>query len=192
MAVRFRFVLLLTVASILLLGVAAAQDAPPIEQVPTDKSAPAPSDNRKQPPRSDNVPAGESSSKQTQIDVSAPANDAKAHPEAELSNGDGDDEFTPYNPMKALKDVEVGDFYFKKENYGAAISRYREALQYKPHDAEATFKLAEALNKTGDIAGATENYEAYLKILPNGPYAKKAREALAKLKEKAPAQTAKQ
>jgi tetratricopeptide (TPR) repeat protein len=190
MSVRFRFVLLLAVAGISLLAVAAAQDASPIEQVPTDKSAPAPTDNRKQPPRSDNVPAGESSSKQTEIDVSPPANDAKAHPEADLGNGD--DEFTPYNPMRAMKDVEVGDFYFKKENYGAAISRYREALQYKPHDAEATFKLAEALSKTGDFAGATENYEAYLKILPSGPYAKKAREALAKLKEKAPAQTAKQ
>lgn len=165
-----------------------AQEAPPVEQVPADKNAPPPSDNRAQPPRSDNVPAGESSSKQTQIDVSPPTNDAKSHPEADLGGGDVD-EFTPYNPMKAMKDIEVGDFYCKRDNYDAAISRYREALEYKPHDAEATFKLAEALSKTGDVAGARENYEAYLKILPNGPYAKKAREALAKLKEKAPAQT---
>lgn len=164
-----------------------AQDAPPpVEQVPTDKSAPPPNDNRKQPPRSDNVPAGESSSKQTQTDVSPPANDASSHPEADLGNGDVD-ELTPYNPMKAMKDVEVGDFYYRRENYSAAISRYREALEFKPHDAEATFKLAEALNKTGDFAGATENYEAYLKILPNGPYAKKAKEALAKLPDAASA-----
>ena len=47
----------------------------------------------------------------------------------------------------------------------------------------------EVLNKTGDVAGARENYEAYLKILPNGPYAKKAKEALSKLKDK-PAQNA--
>ncbi len=86
--------------------------------------------------------------------------------------------------MKAMKDVEIGDFYYKKENYQAAISRYREALEFKPHDAEATFKLAEVLNKTGDTAGAIENYQAYLKILPNGPYAKKAHEALDKLKAK--------
>ncbi len=159
----------------------AAQDAPPpVEQLPTDKSAPPPNDNRKQPPRSDSVPADESSSSQTRIEVAPPSNDAKSHPEADLGNGDVD-EFTPYNPMKALKDVEVGDFYFKKENYQAAISRYREALEFKPHDAEATYKLAEGLNKTGDLAGAKENYEAYLKILPNGPYAKKAREALSKL-----------
>ena len=190
MKVRFRFLpLVLAIACVLPGALAVAQDAPPpVEQVPTDKSAPPPSDNRKQPPRSDNVPAGESSSKQTQTDVSPPANDASLHPDADLSNGDVD-ELTPYNPMKAMKDVEVGDFYYKRDNYNAAISRYREALEFKPHDAEATYKLAEALNKTGDFAGATENYEAYLKILPNGPYAKKSKEALAKLKEKTTAQT---
>jgi len=164
------------------------QNAPPVEQVPVDKSAPPPKDNRANPPRSDHVPAGESSSKQTAIDVSPPANDEKAHPEAGLGDSDVS-EFTPYNPMKALKAIEVGDWYYKQENYKAAISRYQEALEYKPHDAEATFKLAEVLNKTRDFAGAKENYEAYLKILPNGPYAKKAREALAKVKDK-PAQSA--
>jgi len=180
MKVRFRF-LLLALTCFFLLGICTAQEAPPpVEQLPTDKNAGPPSDNRAQPPRSDNVPAGESSSTQTRVDVSPPANDAKSHPEADLGGGDVD-EFTPYNPMKAMKDVEIGDFYYKRESYPAAISRYREALEFKPHDAEATFKLAEALSKTGDIAGAKENYEAYLKILPNGPYAKKAKEALSKL-----------
>jgi hypothetical protein len=191
MGVRFRY-LIFAVLCFLFTGVAIAQDQQPVEQVPTDKSAPPPNDNREAPPRSDNVPAGESSSKQTQIDVSPPADDSKKHPEAELGAAAGDvDEFTPYDPMKAMKDVEIGDFYFKvKQNYPAAISRYREALEYKPHDAEATFKLAEALNKTGDTAGAVENYEGYLKILPNGPYAKKAREELDKLKAKSAPATA--
>ena len=192
MDVRFRY-LLVAILCLWLTAAAKAQDSPPppVERVPTDKSAPPPKDNAKNPPRSDNVPAGESSSKQTQIDVAAPSDDVKAHPEAGLGNGDID-EFTPYNPMKAMKDVEVGDFYYKKENYNAAISRYREALDFKPHDAEATFKLAEVLNKTGDTAGATENYQAYLKILPDGPYAKKAHEALSKLKEKMAQYSAKQ
>ncbi len=185
MGVRLRY-LILAIVCLCFTGVAVAQDQQPVERVPTDKSAPPPKDNRKNPPRSDNVPAGESSSKQTQIDVSPPSDDTKKHPEAELGSNAGDvDEFTPYNPLRAMKDVEVGDFYFKvKQNYPAAISRYREALEYKPHDAEATFKLAEVLNKTGNTAGAVENYQAYLKILPNGPYAKKAREALEKMKQK--------
>ncbi len=184
MGVRFRY-LTLALLCLAFTGVAIAQDQQPVEQVPTDKSAPPPKDNRKNPPHSDNVPAGESSSKQTQIDISPPSDDARKHPEADLGNNSSDvDEFTPYNPMKAMKDVEVGDFYFKvKQNYPAAISRYREALEYKPHDAEATFKLAEVLNRTGDKAGALENYQAYLKVLPNGPYAKRSREAVDKLKK---------
>ena len=187
MNVRYQYLLV----AILLFGsfgIAVAQESAPVEQVPVDKSAPAPKNNTKSPPRTDNIPPDESSSKQTRIDVTAPPNDEKAHPEAGLGAGDAD-EFTPYNPMKAMKDVEVGDFYYKQENYQAAISRYREALEYKPHDAEATFKLAEALAKTDDTAGAKENYEAYLQILPNGPHAKKAKEALGKLKDK-PAQNA--
>lgn len=167
-----------------LAGIAAAQDGAPVEQVPTDKSSPAPKDNAKAPPRSDNVPVGESSSATTRIDVSPPSNDTKSHPESGLDASADVDEFTPYNPMKALKAVEVGDWYYKQQNYKAAISRYREALDFKPHDGEATFKLAEVLNKTGDLPGAVENYEDYLKVLPNGPHAKKAKEALEKLKAK--------
>ena len=201
MRVRFRY-LFLAIVCVGLIRVAAAQetsapgtqpqeptaqdsspqDGQPVEQLPVDKSAPAPKDNRANPPRSDNVPAGESSSKQTAIDISPPANDAKSHPEAELGSSDVD-EFTPYDPMKAMKCIEVGDWYYKQENYKAAVSRYREALEWKPQDAEATYKLAQVLNKTGDVNGAKENYEAYLKILPNGPYAKKAKEALSKLKD---------
>ena len=184
MGVRFRY-LILAILCLWFTGVAVAQDQQPVERVPTDKSAPPPKDNRESPPRADNVPAGESSSKQTRIDVSPPSDDTKKHPEADLGDNAGDvDEFTPYSPMRAMKDVEIGDFYFKvKQNYPAAISRYREALEYKPHDAEATFKLAEVLNKTGDKAGAVENYQAYLKILPDGPYAKRAREEVDKLKK---------
>lgn len=181
MNVRFRYLFLVLVCCCFL-GTAVAQETPPVEQIPTDKSAPPPANNRENPPRSEGPPAGESSSNQTRIDISPPANDAKTHPEADL--GSGDDEFTPYNPMRAMKDVEVGDFYYNRDNYVAAISRYREALEYKPHDAEATYKLAEALYKTEDYVGAKENYQEYLKILPNGPHAKKSREALAKLKKK--------
>ena len=176
MDVRLRYLMLVLLFASLA-GAARAQQ-PPVEKVPVDKSAPPPEDNRESPPRSD-----ESSSKQTEIDVSPPSDDIKTHPGADVDDSDTN-EFAPWNPMKAMKAVEVGDFYYKKENYQAAISRYREALEYKPHDAEATFKLAEALNKTGDTAGAVENYKAYLKILPNGPYAKKAHEALDKLKTK--------
>ena len=93
-------------------------------------------------------------------------------------------EFTTWNPMKAMKAIEVGDFYFKRENYVAAVSRYQEALEYKPRDAEATYKLAAALEKSGDLKGAMQNYQDYLKILPTGPYAEKAEKSIEHLKQK--------
>jgi len=165
------------------LSVALAQQ--PVERVPVDKSDPAPVDNTAQPPRSDDQPGlDESSSRQTQIDVSPPAGDAKNHPGADLGSDSESGEFTPWNPMKAMKDIEVGDYYFKSENYPAAISRYREALEYKPHDADATYKLAVALEKSGDLKGAMENYQDYLKTLPGGPYAAKAQKSIDRLKQK--------
>ncbi len=90
-------------------------------------------------------------------------------------------EFHPYNPHKADKNVEVGDFYFKRNNYRAAESRYAEALDYMPNHAVATYRLAEAQDKLGKAALARANYEKYLKILPNGEFAGPAKAALARL-----------
>lgn len=120
----------------------------------------------------------ESSSSDTKIDLSPPANDA-THPGA--AAGDDVSEFHVYDPHKADKDVEVGDFYFKRKNYPAAISRYESALKWKPNDAIATFRLAQALEKTGQLEDARRSYESYLKILPNGPSAEDARKAVQRL-----------
>lgn len=148
------------------------------------------------PPRSDSVNAdslsdapGESSSRDDAIDLSPPANDTQAHPKSskalhdEGSSGNGDvSEFHPWDPHKAAKDVEVGDFYFKRQNYRAAESRYREALYYKDNDADATFHLAVCLEKMDRPEEAIEEYESYLKILPHGRDAQKASKAIARLK----------
>jgi tetratricopeptide (TPR) repeat protein len=83
--------------------------------------------------------------------------------------------------MKALKDVEIGDYYFKRKNYRAAMDRYKEALFYKENDAVAMFRLAVSQEKLQDKAGALSNYTAYLKILPHGPFADEARESIDRL-----------
>ena len=148
------------------------------------------------PPRSDRVnvddldPApGESSSKDSQIDLSPPPDDAKAHPQSSdvltdmegATNADGS-EAHPWNPHKAAKDIEVGDYYFKRKNYRAAEDRYREALTYKDNDAIATFRLAVCLEKMDQPDQARKEFENYLKILPNGPQAGEAQKAIQRLK----------
>jgi tetratricopeptide (TPR) repeat protein len=122
-----------------------------------------------------------SSSKDTKIDLSPPPGDHPTYTSGDADNT-GVTELKPWDPHKAAKDVEVGDFYLQQKNYNAAISRYREALEYKPNDAIATFKLAVALEKNGELTEARQNFEAYLKSLPKGSYADEARSHLEKLK----------
>ena len=129
-----------------------------------------------------------SSSREAPLDLSPPKDDRKDHPNSTLpddedAEGDtGVQEFHSWNPMKALKDIEVGDYYFKRKNYRAALERYKEALTYKEGDAVATFRLAKCQERMGNREAALDGYAAYLKILPNGPFAQEAREAIEDLK----------
>jgi tetratricopeptide (TPR) repeat protein len=137
--------------------------------------------------------AEESSSRDSRIDISPPKDDVKSHPYSKAAVADLEDEdkpensdvqeVHPWNPMKAMKDVEVGDFYFKRKNYRAALNRYREALFYKDNDAMASLRLAECQEKLGDKAEAKKYYEQYLKILPEGEFAKEAHAGLDRLEK---------
>ena len=164
-----------------------------VSWVPAQDSQPSstpkkPSENQS-PPRSDrDVEAGESSSRDTRIDISPPKDDAKAHPNSRVPDdsdaepdADAVGEFHPWDPHKALKDVEVGDYYFKRKNYRAALDRYKEALYYKENDAVATFRLAQCQEKMGHPEEALGSYEAYLKILPHGPFAEEAQKSITRL-----------
>jgi tetratricopeptide (TPR) repeat protein len=131
--------------------------------------------------------AGESSSRDTRIDLSPPKDDAKNHPGAGTGGATDADtgdvtEMHPWNPYRAINDDQVGDFYMKQENYKGAIARYQDALVYKENDAVAHFRLGQCFEKTDKPDEAIPHYQAYLKILPQGPYAKQAKKALEKLK----------
>ncbi len=164
-----------------------------VDTVPHTNQAPG---QNQSPPRYErDKEAGESSSRDTKIDLSPPANDTKDHPfsDASSTNSGGNEnsgEFHPWDPHKAAKDVEVGDFYFKRKNYHAALARYQDALLWKDNDAEATFHLALCYEKVNEPAEAAKQYERYLNILPHGPYAGESQKALDRLKGKDRNQTA--
>ena len=167
--------------------VSGAQEAP--DKDAPDKTAPDKAAAEKSAAR--NREAEESSSHDTRIDISPPKDDVKNHPSSKEAVADFDvpedidasgvQEFHPWNPMKALKDIEVGDFYFKRKNYKAALERYKEALYYKDGDALASFRLAVCQEKLGDKTEAKKYFEQYLKILPDGPFAKDAHASLERL-----------
>ncbi|MGA8152027.1 MAG: tetratricopeptide repeat protein [Terriglobales bacterium] len=172
-----------------------AQQEPQSDQGPDQNQAPPRSDTQKAHAR--DPEAGESSSRDTRIDTSPPKDDAKNHPNsgviapetapkapAEAATEDTTSdvhELHPWNPYRAVKDDEVGDFYFKRKNYKAALARYQDALAWKEHDAVATFRIAECYEKLDQPGDAVASYKEYLKILPDGPFSKEAKKALRKL-----------
>ena len=166
-----------------------AQAAPQSSQGPGPDQAPPRSDQQKSTNRE--AEAHESSSRDTRIDLSPPRNDAKEHPNSgvALSGNDsnpedatGDvQELHPWNPYRAGKDDEVGDYYFKRKNYKAALARYQDALIYKDHDAIANFRMAQCYEKLNQPDEAITHYKEYLRILPNGEFSKDARKALERL-----------
>ena len=80
--------------------------------------------------------------------------------------------------------MEVGNFHLKDRNYRGAELRFRDALQYKPEDPEATYKLALSLDGLHRKHEAREAYEAYLKLAPEGPFATEAKKAVKNLQTK--------
>ena len=191
MRIRFLIVLLALLATI-----AVAQDSS--DKAASDKAASnkAASDKAASEKAAANDRDAEaSSSRDTRIDISPPKDDAKNHPGSKAAvaglvpdnpvttviDTSGIQEFHPWNPMKASKDVDIGNFYFNRRNYRAALDRYKEALYYKDGDAVASFRVAVCEEKLGDKADAKTYYEKYLKILPEGPLAKEARASLERL-----------
>jgi len=101
-----------------------------------------------------------------------PAPEAKTSPQSK-----DDPEFT--------KDMEVGDFYLnEKRNYMGAALRFRDALEHKPNDPLATFRLAQSLEGLSQFDEARQTYATYLKLEPNGRLVDQANKALERLQSK--------
>jgi tetratricopeptide (TPR) repeat protein len=129
-------------------------------------------------PAPDSEQNGESSSIDSQINLDAhPDLPEPAAPAAEAD----DKLLLPWDPHRADKDIEVGNYYLRQKNYRAALDRFNDALRYKQGDAEATYGLAVTQEKLDLLAQAYKNYQEYLKILPSGPHANEAQDAIKRL-----------
>jgi tetratricopeptide (TPR) repeat protein len=159
---RTRHLALILLAATAIAGAQSGKNEPPRSQ---------------EPPRSD-LPSGVSSSNDTKVPLSDVTDDSEAaEPDPSVT------EAKRWDPHRAAKSIEVGDYYMRRKNYRAAESRYREALEYKPNDAVATFKLGQVMEKQGNLTLARQNYEAYLKMLPAGPLSGDARKGLARIEK---------
>jgi tetratricopeptide (TPR) repeat protein len=81
-----------------------------------------------------------------------------------------------YVPSPPWASVEVGDYYFRRKRYRAALSRYQEAAELDPHYAPAFLGLGRVYEKIGLQEKALENYRKHLDLLPSTKDAEQATE----------------
>src|SRR5437867_1171173 len=72
-----------------------------------------------------------------------------------------------FNPLQSQKEIDTGNFYYKKGSYRAAAGRYREATKWNDGNAEAWLRLGEAEEKLKDRQAAGEAYRKYLELSPD-------------------------
>jgi tetratricopeptide (TPR) repeat protein len=82
-----------------------------------------------------------------------------------------------YNPAEAVKNLKVGDFYFRKKNWEGAIERYFEALQYQPDLRQAREKLRRACTMS------LEQNKDYLRKNPDAPDLAERQQKIARLEK---------
>jgi tetratricopeptide (TPR) repeat protein len=71
-----------------------------------------------------------------------------------------------FNPLQAEKELQTGNFYFKKGSFKAAAGRFEEATKWNPGLAEAYFRLGEADEKLRDKKAAREAYAKFVELAP--------------------------
>ncbi len=87
-----------------------------------------------------------------------------------------------FNPLQATKEVQIGNYYFKKKNYRASAKRFTEATRWNPTYAEAYLLLGESEDKLKDSAAARQAYAKYLELAPEAKNAESIRKRLSSKK----------
>jgi Tfp pilus assembly protein PilF len=91
-----------------------------------------------------------------------------------------------FNPLQAVKEIRVANYYFKKGSYRAAAKRFEEALKWDPNSVEAYLRLGDTRTKLGDTAAARTAYEKYLELEPDSKESSSLRKKLGKDSVKRP------
>ncbi len=86
-----------------------------------------------------------------------------------------------WDPLRAEKDLDVGQYYMKRGDYDAAIDRFNDAIEAKPGYAIPFRWLGEAEEKKGVKKKALKAYQRYLDLVPRADDAEKIRKKIEKL-----------
>jgi tetratricopeptide (TPR) repeat protein len=86
-----------------------------------------------------------------------------------------------WDPLRAEKDLEVGQYYMRKGDLDAAIDRFQDATTAKPGYAIPFRYLAEAQEKKGLKKQAIKSYQRYLDLFPHAEDGDKIKKKLERL-----------
>jgi tetratricopeptide (TPR) repeat protein len=86
-----------------------------------------------------------------------------------------------WDPLRAEKDLEVGQYYMRKGDVDAAIDRFQDATTAKPGYAIPFRFLGEAQEKKGLKKQAIKSYQRYLDLYPHAEDGDKVRKKIEKL-----------
>jgi tetratricopeptide (TPR) repeat protein len=123
-------------------------------------------------------PAPESSSKPA--DAPAPKKPEKKKQSDNATQNAPDQ--PAWDPLRAEKDLEVGQYYMRKGDVDAAIDRFQDATTAKPGYAIPFRYLGEAQEKKGLRKQAIASYSRYLDLYPHAEDTDKIRKKIDKLR----------
>jgi len=105
----------------------------------------------------------------------------KSKPQADRATQNAPDQ-PMWDPLRAEKDLEVGQYYLRKGNVDAAIDRFEDAVLAKPGYALPFRYLGEAQEKKGLQREAIKSYSRYLDLYPRAEDRAKIEKRIAKLR----------
>ncbi len=82
------------------------------------------------------------------------------------------------DPLESDRNVRVGNYYWHKGKYRAALGRYERAAKYNPNSAEAFFKVGEAEEKLKNRDAAAIAFQRVIRIDPESKLAHEAKKKL--------------
>jgi tetratricopeptide (TPR) repeat protein len=113
---------------------------------------------------------------------SPPATDTpKPKPNTDTATENSPDQ-PMWDPLRAEKDLEVGQYYLRKGDVDAAIDRFQDAALAKPGYAIPFRLLGEAQEKKGRKREAIKSYTRYLDLFPRAEDKDKIEKKIQKLR----------
>jgi len=82
------------------------------------------------------------------------------------------------DPLESDRNVKVGNYYWHKGNFRAALGRYERATKYNPNSAEAFFKVGEAEEKLKNNDAAKTAFRRVIQLAPDSRLATDAKKKL--------------